>query len=190
MNFYTFLSYLFAWYIIYLPHFDSRLKSLMIALPLAVMLRIDPSSKLNVTLDMSSLTFDLAISPPSSRTVTSPALLQFPNSNVADPTPQNDVEIHAVDHCWSIHLKLSKVCKRFSQALWVNTKRVSALMAVRSQPCSFMASWELKSDNPSFAQSADGPWKRKKEIKKIIRHKIFGSNSSDNDKLWFDHLNL
>merc|ERR1711963_244185 len=48
---------------------------------------------------MSSLTFDLAISVSSSRTVTSPAMLQFPNSSVADPGPQNEVEIDAVDHC-------------------------------------------------------------------------------------------
>ena len=70
----------------------------MIARLSVVMVKLDPSLTLKETEVSSPFGFDFFISFPSSRTLTSPTVLQFANVNLALPFPQNVVEIAEFDH--------------------------------------------------------------------------------------------
>ena len=124
-----------------------------------LIVKLDLSSTLKVTVVRSFPRSDLPISVPSRRIVTCPSLLQLPNIKVALPWSQKDVEIAVDDHFWTIHLYLSIVSKTFRQPLSVKTKRFSIFSVSRSQPFSFMFLGEIKSVTPACAQSAVGPIK-------------------------------
>ena len=142
----------------------------------AVIVKFDPSAKLKVTSVLFLLRVDFPISVPSRSTVTCPSLLQLPNWRVAFPWSQKSVEIAVVDHCWTIHLCLSIVSKRFQQPRCVKTKRSSIGLESRTQPFSSKLLEEVKSVMPNGAQAAEGP-KRITLYRIIYPIVILGLNS-------------
>ena len=122
-----------------LPHLILRLKSLMMDWPSALIVKLEPSSKLNETVAVFPLDVDFPTSVPSIRTVTSPWSLQLPNLSFALPFDQNVVDIIEVDHFCTSQLENLEPSKNFGlHCCPLNTNRYSFSILSRSQPFSFI----------------------------------------------------
>ena len=136
-------SLLYTPFIFYvcLPQLILRLKSLMIDRPSAFIVKLEPSSKLNETVDFSSLDVDFPTSVPSIITLTSPWLLQLPNLSFALPLDQNVVDIIEVDHPCTSQLEPGEPSRSFkSHRFPRKTNRFLSSILSKSQPLSFIDS--------------------------------------------------